>query len=162
MRMVPPALLRVELPSVARWCTVLPTSPVLYPSKYQVALSLLTATPLPKVRPWRIQRSPRSLRLLPMVTPSSVALLLTRAVPSLLSTVPPVMVPLRPVRPPVPNGPALPMFSVLPPLFSVPLRFTVLPAVRVKLGMPAVAKVPVRFNTPPLLHARLAPSVPPE
>ena len=70
-------------------------------------------------------------RLLPMVMPStSLVPLVFRTVPSLLTSVPPVMLPMKLVSPPVPNNPALPMSKVLPVLVSAPVRLTVLPAVR--------------------------------
>ena len=87
-----------------------------------------------------------------MVTPSNVLLLLVvRTVPSLLTSVPFLMVPLRLLRPPVPNSPALPMSSVLPVLSRVPVRFTVLPAVRLKCVEPvrsATVNALPRFRMP--------------
>ena len=103
-------------------------------------------------------------RLLPIVTPFT-SLLLTplplvfSIVPSLLTNVPLIIVPLRLFSPPELNNPALPMSNVLPVLVNVPVRFTEPPAL-LKVPNPAVVNVPPRLsvpadtlNVPALLHA---------
>ena len=131
----------LEVPAVTAICWV----PVL--RKYQVPLSLLTLMPFARVRSLRMLKSPLTFRLLPRVTPSKVAETPVSGVVSVLSTVPFLIVPVKVVRPPLPNA-ALPMSSVFRVLSRTPVRFTVLPAVRLKANNCAVVKLPVRFKTP--------------
>ena len=75
-----------------------------------------------------------------MVTPSSSACEPASVLSgSVVSTVPPTILPLlMALRPPVLNTPALLMSSVLPVLFKVPVRLTMLPAPRMKVPSVAV------------------------
>ena len=89
--------------------------------------------------------------LLPIVMLFNVPLLLVRTgVASLLVRVPPLMVPEREFRPPVPNKPVLPISSVLPVLSKLPVTFNVEPAVRLKRPVAncAALKLPFKFNVP--------------
>ena len=97
------------------------------PLKYSVFAPVVSVTPFANVNPLTILSVPLSVMLLPMVTPFSVPLLLVNVVPV---RVPFRIVPLKEVKPPVPNRPALPKSSTLPVLVSVVFKFTV-PPVRV-------------------------------
>ena len=110
-----------------------------------------------KVTPWasvvvllRYNRSPgTSVRLLPMVTPSSKPYTLTSAVLSPLVRVPPATVPRSEPKPPVPNSPPEPMSSDAWALLRVPTRFTVPPVRPVKVSAKAaVVRDPPMFTTP--------------
>ena len=97
-----------------------------------------------------------------MASPSVTALSVPpplSTVPSELTTVPPVMVPLNEFRPPapatplLPNTPAAPMSSTWPVLLSVPEMLTVVPVARVKLPSVAVERLPPRLSVPPAVTA---------
>ena len=119
---------------------------------------------------------PLMLRLEPMVTPSSVPLLITILCDaSVLVIVPFLMVPplFRLLRPPVPKMPALPTSKVPAPKSIAPLKFRVVPAARVKrvaevrlvksasVNPPSRLSTPVfRLMTPVLLQVVLVPVVP--
>ena len=72
---------------------------------------------------------------------------LRAATPPLLMIVPPVIVPLKLLRPPVPNTPLLPMSRVCRLLLKVPVML-IRPPVRVKLPKVGVAMLPPRFSVP--------------
>ena len=97
--------------------------------------------PLARVRPLSSRKVlPVVLRLEPMVPVSKYPVpIRLSAVPSLLTRVPPMMVPLaRELNPPVLNTPLLPMSRILPVLSSVPVSVTMLPAPRMNVPRPAV------------------------
>ncbi len=134
-KMLPPALTMLALPEEVFRAT----APAL--SKPHWVLPLLTVMPGASVRPLSSRKVlPVVVRLLPMV-PVSKKPVPKRfsAVPSLLTRVPPMMVPLViELSPPLLKMPALPMSSVLPVLMSVPVRLTMLPAPRIKVPSVAV------------------------
>ena len=106
---------------------------------------------------------PLSVMLLPIVTPSSVPLLLASVVPV---TVPPMMVPLKLISPPVPNW--VSKFRLLAVLVKTPVKLTALVEL-LMLPIPAVLKVPpkpsvppVKLNAPALLQAPVMFKVPPD
>ena len=124
--------------------------PVLF--QYQMPVSLVMLAPLASVMPLVTSRPPFTVRfrllLLPSVTLFSVGVAeAVRALPAELMMVPPVIVPLRLFRPPVPNTPALSMSSVRPVLFRMPVMLT-RPPVRVKLPSTGVPRLPPRFSVP--------------
>ena len=92
-----------------------------------------------------------ALPLLPMVTPSRMPLLLVRiGDASVLVMVPFLIVPpLSELKPPVPNIPALPMFSVLLELSRMPVRLSV-PPVRLKVPRPAGVVLKPKLKVPPV------------
>ena len=106
------------------------------PLKYQAPPPLLTVTPSASVTPLlKFSVPPLVLRLVlllePSVIDSSVPPAFCKTVPSLLTSVPFLIVPEKALSPPVPKRPAEPMSSVLPPRSSVPLTMlTVVPVAR--------------------------------
>ena len=89
---------------------------------------MFNVTPLPNVNPFVMNRDPVSVKLLLSVTPLKVAepLAVSVGVASESINVPPLIVPLRPFKPPVLNIPALPRSNV-PVLVRIPVRLTVVP-----------------------------------
>jgi len=108
---------------------------------------MFTVVPAPSVSPLSKLIAPLVAKFgfsaLPSVTPSSVPPVST--VPSPLTTVPPVMLPLNEVSPPGPNTPPPPMSSVPPVLLMLPLTFTA-PPVRLKLPSPPASTLPLMFS----------------
>ena len=102
----------------------------------------------PKVMPPGRYKLPVTVRLLPSVTPLKVPLLLVKAGAASVSvTVPPLIVPLRLVKPNVPNEPAPPIFTV-PAFVSVPVMLRP-PPVWLIVPSPPFVNAPPRLNVPP-------------
>ena len=140
------------------------------PWKYIAVAPAFRVAPAASVRWFLTNTLPVPVRLrfgrvtLPMVTPSSVPLLIASVLVSPLISTAFFSVPLRPFRPalsatPLPKVPVPPMSMVAPAMSSEPVRFTV-PPLRVKrpLEIDAGLKVPPMFSVP-LCSAMLPPLV---
>ena len=114
-RSTPPARRKVAVPGVAMFWMSLPRI-------LMVLATPSSVTPLASVSPLATVSAPLLVvRLLAIVTPSSVPPAVRRSVPSPLIRVPLRKVPPKALRPLGPNKPPAPMSTVLPPRLSVPL-----------------------------------------
>ena len=142
----------LELPALDRIA-----SPAATGKKRRSLLPSVSVMPLASVMPLLACTLAASVRFEPMITVSRLA----SVPPSVLSgsvvtMVPPMMVPLlmadRPapvaaLRPPLPNTPSPLMSRIWPVLLSVPVRLTS-PPVRVKVPSVGVEMLPPRLSTP--------------
>ena len=148
--MAPPALVMVALPGVLMTCgTAAP--------KFHWPLPLLTVAPLASVSPLVKLIRPLVVKLgfnaLPRVTPLSVPPLST--VPSVLTTLPPTIVPDNADSD---NPPAPPPMSTVPVLVRVPVKLTTPEALRLivpnwalVMALASVSVPPFAFSVPPVL-----------